>query len=348
MVKRIVGLDLGRDTIRAVELQGAEKARPMVTRVGTIPVPEVALRSGEVREVSTVATAIKNLWATGGFKTKDVVIGVGNQRVLARDLSVPKMSLAQIREALPFQVQEMLPVPVNDAILDFYPISESEGEGGPVVNGLLIAAIKETVMANVNAVRQAGLNPVHVDLIPFALTRSLARGPAAQTTVVLVDIGASTTNVVVSSNGVPQFIRMIPVGGHDLTKALSTRLEISEQQAEIAKRTRGLSSAPTSSEGEQIAAEVIAATSAELLTALRNTINYYLNVRPQTQLTGVILTGGGGELPGLARALSDTVRLPVVAAEAFGSFDVPKGTLKPESDPQTLTVALGLALGSVV
>ena len=114
MATRIVGLDFGNDTVRAVELENAEKARPVVVRYGEIAVPEGAIRSGEVREVLTVAAAVKKLWSTAGFTSKDVVLGMGNQRVLARDLTVPRMSITQIREALPFQVQDMLPVPVAD------------------------------------------------------------------------------------------------------------------------------------------------------------------------------------------------------------------------------------------
>ncbi len=347
MAQRIVGLDLGLDRLRAVEVKNADKSRPIVTRAASVPLPEGAVVSGEVREIHTVAAAIKKLWSTGGFSSKEVVIGVGNQRVLARDLSVPKMPLSQIREALPFQVQDMLPVPVNEALLDFYPVSEGVGDSGAVVHGLLIAAIKESVLANVNSVRQAGLNPVQVDLIPFALTRVLARGSAGRGTIVIVDIGGSTTNVVVATDGVPQFVRMIPAGGQDLTNALSTRLEISPDQANAAKRSRGMSNMPPNSPGERVVAEVIAETTGELINSLRNTINYYFNTRPQIQMRALVLTGGGADLSGFPAALSDALRIQVVAADAFGAVDVRRAVAKKiGQDKQGMTVALGLALGS--
>ena len=348
MAKRIIGLDIGRDTLRAVEVQGADKARPTVTRVATIPLPDGAVRNGEVREINTVSGAVKKLWSSGGFRARDVVIGIGNQRVLARDLTVPRMPLEQIKESLPFQVQEMLPVPVADALLDYYPIAEGQGENGPVVHGLLIAAIKESVLANVNAVRLAGLNPVQVDLIPFALCRALTRGTGPHATSVIIDIGGSTTNVVVVIGGVPQFIRMIPTGGEDLTTALSTRLEISPEQANYAKRSRGLGGLPPANESERAVSEIVAESSGELISALRNTINYYFNSRPQVVLQSIILTGGGAQLPGLSRTLSDTLRIPVMDANAFGSVEVARTAAKElGSDAQSMTVALGLALGSV-
>jgi type IV pilus assembly protein PilM len=346
MAKRIVGLDIGRDTIRAVELEGADKAKPTIVRYAEATVPEGAVRSGEVREVHTVAVAIRNLWSTGGFKSKNVVIGIGNQRVLARDLTVPKMSLEQIRESLPFQVQEMLPVPVTDALLDFYPISEAETENGPVVHGLLVAAIKQSVAANVSAVQQAGLSPAQVDLIPFALTRVLSRAAPTTGTIALIDVGASTTNVIVSDDGVPMFVRMIPTGGEDITSALVQRLEISPEQAEIAKRARGLSRAPVTSESERLAAEVIHSKIGELLNSLRNTLNYYMNTHNAT-VQAVVLSGGGAQLTGLAEALGEITRIPIVRADPFETVEVAKSAARSDVDPRSMTVALGLALGSV-
>lgn len=348
MATRIVGLDIGRDTVRAVEIENPDKARPVAVRYAEAPLPADSVRSGEVREVNTVAAAIKRLWAQGGFKTRNVVLGMGNQRVLARDLTVPRMSLKQIRESLPFQVQEMLPVPVGEALLDFYPISEADGENGPVIHGLLVAAIKESVLANVNAVRQAGLNPVHVDLIPFALTRALLRGPLSRGTVALIDIGASTTNVVISTAGVPQFVRMIPAGGEDITRSLVNSMEFSPQIAEGFKRQRGLAQFSGGTEQERRATEVVRESAGELLSSLRNTINYFANTQPTNPIQGIVLSGGGSRLTGLPQALGDLTRIPVVLADPFSSVDISRAMRAKgaSSDELTMAVAIGLAVGS--
>jgi type IV pilus assembly protein PilM len=347
MATRIVGLDIGRDVVRAVEVENATKARPVAVRYAEIALPPESVRSGEVREVNTVAAAIRRLWAIGGFKTKDVVLGMGNQRVLARDLTVPRMSLAQIRESLPFQVQEMLPVPVHDALLDFYPISEGTGEQGPVVHGLLIAAIKDSVLANVNAVRLAGLTPVHVDLIPFALSRVLVKGNFSRGTVAVIDIGASTTNVVIATAGVPQFVRMIPAGGEDITRALVNGLEFAPLQAEGFKRQRGLAAMAGESPADHRATEVIRESTNELLTGLRNTVNYFSNTRPSEPIQAIVLSGGGARLGGLAQALGDMTRTPVVPADPFGAVELSSTLRKSGAGGDgSMTVALGLALGS--
>ena len=87
MAKSIVGVDIGSTTLRAVELADAAKPRPTLLRYHEVLLPEGAVSRGEVLEPNTVADALKHLWSEGGFKSKDVVLGMGNQRVLARDLS---------------------------------------------------------------------------------------------------------------------------------------------------------------------------------------------------------------------------------------------------------------------
>jgi type IV pilus assembly protein PilM len=347
MPRSVIGVDIGRRSIRAVELENADKARPAVTRIHEVALPDGAVNAGEVLEVQTVATAVRKLWSEGSFTSKNVVLGVGNQRVIARDLTVPKLaSLQQVREALPFQVQDMLPVPVGDAILDFYPISESQGETGPVINGLLIAAIKEAVLANVNAVQGAGLRALTVDLIPFALTRALVRGSLAEATVVLVDVGANTTQVVVSSRGVPQFIRMIPAGGDDITRALMARLEMPVEVAEQFKAARGLSSAAPTSELEQVGSEVIRGVTHELLNGIRNTLHFYATLQQTEPFQAIILTGGGAQLPGLAQVLGEAMQLQVVSPDVSSAFELSKSVQRLGSGVfSRMTVALGLAVG---
>ncbi|WP_349866576.1 type IV pilus assembly protein PilM [Leifsonia sp. WHRI 6310E] len=346
MVSRIVGVDIGSEFIRAAELEGTGRSRPTLVRFQEIRLPDGAVQRGEVLEPHTVATVLRQLWSRGRFRSREVVLGIGNQRVLARDLTVPKASRERIREALPFQVQDLLPVPVGDALLDFYPVSESVGEHGAVLNGLLIAAVKDAVLGNVNAAQLAGLKAADVDLIPFALTRALL--PAASTgTVVLIDIGASTTSVVVLTDGIPQFVRLIPAGGSDLTAALSSRLEIGLPQAEQVKRTLGLASKVASLE-EQRAVEVVYEVTGELLSSLRNTINYFANTRPGVVVSSIVLNGGGAQLPGLPEALGELTRLPVVEADPYAGI-----ALSRTLDAETLrtarpsaAVAVGLAIGA--
>jgi type IV pilus assembly protein PilM len=345
MARNIVGVDISSGEIRAVEVRDAATAKPFVVRYNSIPLPEGAVLRGEVVEVTTVVTALRQLWSTGGFTSKDVVLGIGNHRVLARDLTVPKMSIERIRESLPFQVQDLLPVPVEQALLDFYPVSESNTEQGAVINGLLVAAVKESVDTNVRAVELAGLNPVDVDLIPFALCRVLLRGSSRRGLVAIIDVGANTSTVVVARDGVPEFVRIISAGGRDLTDAIRSEASLTAEQAEATKFSLGLSTVGVPV-AQQPIVEVIYKVAGELLNSLRNTLTYFVGAHDQQPINQIVLTGGGAKLRGFAQALQDGTHIPIVVADPFGLVAVDRRLAASGPSSDAACVALGLALGS--
>lgn len=345
MARNVVGLDIGGTSLRAVEVANAATAKPRIVKAAEIAIPAGAVRRGEVLEPNTVASALKRLWSQGGFSSKHVVLGIGNQRVLARDLSVPAMPLAQIKESLPFHVQDLLPMPVSEAVLDFYPLREADADGGRVVEGLLIAAAKDAVMMNVAAARVAGLRPIGVDLIPFALTRLLSPKNAGAGSVIIIDVGESTTSFVYSVGGVPQFVRLIGMGGGDITRAIAGRLKLDEASAENAKRSFGLT-AQTVTEAERPIVEIIYEVASELVSNIRNTITYVTNTHGAFTFERIILSGSGSNLAGLPRALAENTRTPVAIAAPFEGFSTSRSVKKlDQRRTHGMAVALGLALG---
>jgi type IV pilus assembly protein PilM len=350
MASSVVGIDIGSVAIRAVELKDPDRPRPTVVRFAEMPLTEGAVARGEVIEQRTVAASLKRLWSTAGFRSKNVVIGMGNQRVLARDLTLPRMSMTRIRESLPYQVQDHLPVPVDEAILDFYPVSEGTSDSGPTVNGLLVAAIKEAVLGNVRAVELAGLTATGVDLVPFALSRLLlgtaASEAAGMATEAVVEIGATATTVVVSTRGVPQFLRIIPSGGDDTTEALRLRLELDRLEAESLKRSIGLTTWVADPQ-QAPAKDIINDVTSDLLGSIRNTIAYVAHTRPDAPIQRIQLCGGGAALRGLLEALAELTRLPVVPVDILAGVATARGVDAGSLGARQaeFTVALGLAIG---
>ncbi|MFM9877195.1 MAG: type IV pilus assembly protein PilM [Rhodoglobus sp.] len=344
MTARIVGLDIGSASVRAVEVKNPDKPSRTILKVQELPLPDGSVSRGEVLDVSTVSMTLRRLWAMGGFGSKDVVLGMGGPRVLSRELTMPRAPINQLRESLQFHVQDLLPVPVAEAILDFYPISEDEGEAGPVVNGLLVAAVKDAVNANIAAVNKAGLRAAHVDLIPFALARALAPVSSSRGLEAIVSIGGNSTNVIITQDGVPHFVRIIPSGGDDITRALSTRLKVPLQQAELIKRAVGLEASTATAE-QRPAVEIIYEIAGEQLTSIRNTLAFYLNSRPATALSRILLTGGGGEMSGIVRAMTEITGVAVVQSDPLGGVPVDKRVRASREQLTALTTAVGLTLG---
>lgn len=341
MASTIVGVDFGANAVRGVEVR-LGRNRSTVIRSAEEPIPAGAVRGGDVLERGNVAAALRRLWSRGRFGSKDVILGVGGPKVFARDISLPDASAERVRESLPFLVQDQLPMPANEALLDFYSITRDPSPEGPVLNGLLVAAEREMVLQNVETVLSAGLRPVRVDLIPFALSRALApTGPAT----VLISVGAWTTHVVIVEGGIPLFVRMISFGGEDLTNGISSRLAIPASQAEGLKRQFGLVRGTAREEHRSIV-EAVYAASWDFISGIRDTLDFYASGKRAVTPSRIVLSGGSSALPGLAPALTELTSLPVGTVDPFAGSDLASLVRRmPRESHDLMTTAYGLALG---
>lgn len=346
MAQRIIGLDVGAESIRAAQLIFTSKGEVVVEKVGEVPLPEGVIEAGDVNDQDALAAVLTKFWADLGFKTKRVVLGANSMHVFARELSVPVMSLQRIRESLQFLMEGVLPVSPEQLYLDFYPIERKTEESGPVYQGLAVAADKNSVDMLVDAVTKAKLRPIGVDFIPFALLRVRNLAELHAETLALVDIGAGTTNVVIARGGVPLFVRIIPVGGNDLDRELMFQLKLDHDEAIVAKM--GLSAGAKDKQSIDVKA-VVDTQNQELVANLKNTFEYFDQVRPadRDNIAKVLLSGGGALTLGVLEAIQDGLGVPVEFVSKLANVHKVENLRITDERLSHMAMAIGLALGEV-
>ncbi len=220
---------------------------------------------------------------------------------MVRSVELPWLPVAELRKSLGLQVADLLPMPVDQAVLDFHPLEEVTGERGRTVRGLLVAAARDTVLANVRCAERAGLTPTSVDLTSFAVLRALGSGAYGDgATEVLVDVGARVTNIVVHVGGVPSFVRILLMGGQDITDALAERVGSSLAEAEGLKQAVGMDGRAGPQHAN--AARAVDATAQSLVDEIRGSLDYYASTSPGRPVERVVLSGGGSHAAGSRRA----------------------------------------------
>lgn len=347
-----IGLDIGTSGVRAAELSFGKNGITL-EKFGQVALPDGSVRDGEVVDAAAVADAIKQLWAHTKFSSKKVVIGVANGKVIVRQVDLPWMPADELRQSLPFQVQEFIPIPVDQAVLDFLALDEYEAEsGGRMLRGLLVAASRDMVMSAVEAVQAAGLVPSMVDLTSFALLRSLsgtADPDAGARVEAVVDIGARVTNIVIHENGIPRFVRILLMGGADITEAVAERMGVPVGQAETLKQEVGLSSLMSEDQHDQTISRVMDASGQAFIDEVRGSLDYYLASTGSAPISTLVVSGGGGRLAGLADRLAQATRIPVVVGSPIAPLQMGSTGLTPEQiaylEPLA-AVPVGLALGA--
>lgn len=320
-----IGLDVGTQAVRAVELS-LGRGRPVVRRIAQVGLPVGAVVAGEVMDMPAVSAALRRLWKEGGFTSHDVVVGVANSRVVARVVDLPAMPDAELRSSLRWQVQDLIPIPVDDAELDIQVLERPDEDAKPDarVKALLIAAHRDMLRSLLAALEGASLRATRIDLVPFALVRALSQPESwladdGGNYEVIVGSGAGVTNVVVHQHGVAQFVRSLPTGGSAVTEALADDLGIEVASAESLKRA----GATTSTESAR--AEIVASdTLVPLASDVAGSLDFHLAELGRANLRRVVLSGGGVRLHALRHALEDQLTVEVVDGDPFATLDVSK------------------------
>jgi type IV pilus assembly protein PilM len=344
--KTRIGLDIGSTAVRAAEL--AEGSPPTVIRAAQVPLPAGAVVNGEVRDVEVVSEALRELWTRGGFKSRKVWMGVGNQRVVVREIALPAMPEKELRQSLGFQVQEFIPMPVDEAVLDYHLIEEIEMEGRPMLRLLLVAAQKAMVDTVVAAATGAKLEPMGLDLIPFAMVRAVGAtgaGMELETTggEAVVDVGAHVTNIVVHAAGETRFVRILPSGGRDITVAIARGLSVDDEIAERLKRGEIVEEVDATPEQ---AKELAMQRATQFVDEIRSSLEFYTAQTQGARIERLLISGGGSKLDGFIDILRRRIPVTVEPGRLFsrvGSQLSLSEDAQNEAEP-VLATAVGLAI----
>lgn len=333
MTRTIIGLEITQESVRAVEVRTGRT--PTLLACGSVPLPADAAHDSEVLDPDAVALAVRQLWTRAGFKSRSVIIGLGSRRILVREYTTQAMHPRLLRQALPFQVQDLLPVPVDQAVLDFYPASQS----GDQVTGMLVAAVAETVEQLVTTLTKAKLEVEVVDLMPFGLARISAALAAPGETVAMVHITDHTTYVVVTLDGIPRFVRIIPADVP--TSAVRARAAASDAQEvedgatipSLETPPASIEQAPLRSRSSMRASGSLAETTdpavIDLLRRVGSTVQFYDSRPGAFPITTTRLSGAGAAIPGVHSALTQLLGTRVELVD-IASIATLKGPLKPE------------------
>jgi type IV pilus assembly protein PilM len=217
----LVGLDIQPGFVAAV--QARVNGSILAERAAVHPLAADTVRDGEVTDQDALSDALRELFAGSGL-SKRVRLGIANQRTVLRTLELPPLTdPKELAAAVGFQAQDQVPMPLNNAVLDFHPLGIIDTPTGPRQRVVLVAAQRDMVERLLAAVRGAGLTPEGVDLSAFALIRSLYRPDPEQDGRVLYLNVDGLTNLAIAEGTVCRFTRVVGGGLEEMAGELAVR-----------------------------------------------------------------------------------------------------------------------------
>jgi type IV pilus assembly protein PilM len=324
--KSVVGLDIQPGYVAAAQTRDGVA----VERAGVMPLAPGVVRDGEVVDVDTLADALQRLFSQHKLP-KRVRLGVANQRIVMRMLDLPPMQSAkEIKSAVDFQAQDHIPMPLEHAVLEYQSLGLVETPDGPRTRVVVVAARRDMIDRQLDAIRRAGLRPHGVDLSAFAMIRALHQ-PGTSATTLYVAVGG-ITNLAVALGTTCVFTRVVAYGTEAMAGELAERKGLTLEHAHAWLRHVGLGSAIEGIEGDaeiiSEAREVLEDGTRKIADEVRNSIDFHIMQVGSAGVERAVLTGPAVAIPGFAEELSELTRLQLelgVVAEArpgaFGSID---------------------------
>jgi type IV pilus assembly protein PilM len=341
--KALVGLDIGSSAVKAVELKPAGKGYK-VAAFGSEPIPPDSIVDGAIIDGGAVADSIRRLFDRRHIKTREVAASLSGNAVIVKKISLPVMTAAELSESIYWEAEQYIPFDIQDVNLDYQILDPGTGPGGKgTMDVLLVAAKKEKIADYTGVIAQAGRTAVLVDVDAFALQNAyeVNYGITPGQQVVLLNAGASATNINIIHGDQSVFTRDVSIGGNAYTEALQKELRLPFEQADQLKR--GLSVDGMSFDD---ARPVLRAVTENVMLEIQKTFDFFKATAGSDDIQRIVVSGGASHAEAFAELLAERFTTTIEPFDPFKRVSLPKKLTDAnlaEVAP-TVAVAVGLAL----
>ncbi len=344
--KQVVGLSIGASQLSAAVV--VNNGRPKLVKTAQHALPPDVVASGEVRDSEALSNEIAAFFTEADLPRKNVRLGIGSSRTGVRVFERPAVDdPRQLANAIRFRAYETLPIPIEEAMLDYHVVEEQNMPD----RVLLTVAYRDLVDRFAETCAAAKIELLGIDIEAFALLRAvggepLAAGQRAEAARVAVSIGHDRTTVAVSDGRLCEFTRVLDWGGARVTAAVERALDVDAAEAEQVKRSLDLSNQPTGEAGDERTTRAAEAARREvngLARELASSLHFYQDQPDSLGFAEITITGGGAHLQGLAEQLEELIGISVRVADPFARVGSANDAGSNGQDG-ALAVAIGLGI----
>ena len=343
-VTPVLGLDISSTTVKLLELSyTGGKYRVESYAVSSLPLDAVIEKN--VNDVDGVANAIRSVVAQSRTKLKVVSAAVAGSSVITKMIDMPDgLSEDDMETQLTLEADQYIPYPLEEVAIDFEiqgPSAARENQ----VEVLLAACRRETIDARVEAIEGAELSAKIMDVEAYAMERSFSllqaqEGVGGDSTVAVVDIGATMTTLSVLAGGQTIYTREQLFGGKQLTDEIMRRYGLPLEEAGLAKKQGGLP--------DDYEPEVLEPFKEAVVQQVARSLQFFFSSSQYNDVDYIVLAGGVASMEGLPELVQEKLGTPATVANPFADMTISSrvNAVALSSDAPAMMIACGLALRS--
>jgi len=340
----VLGLDISSTTVKLLELSHSG-GRYRVESYAVSSLPLDAVIEKNVNDIDGVANAIRSVVAQSRTKLKTVAAAVAGSSVITKVIDMPDgLSEDDMETQLTLEADQYIPYPLEEVSIDFEVQGPSPDRPNQV-EVLLAACRRETIDSRVEAVDGAELNTRIMDVEAYAMERAYALiqhqlDLADDSTVAVVDIGATMTTLSVLNRGQTIYTREQLFGGKQLTDEIMRRYGLPLEEAGLAKKQGGLP--------DDYEPEVLEPFKDAVVQQVSRSLQFFFSSSQYNDVDYIILAGGVASMEGLAEVVQNKLGTPAAVANPFADMTISSrvNAVALSSDAPAMMIACGLALRS--
>jgi type IV pilus assembly protein PilM len=340
-----IGVDAGSSAIKIVELTKGKDGLALACW-SALPFKTPPNSTPEVfRQVQ--AKAIDAAIKKGECKCRDVVVGVPGSSAFIRNIKLPPIPSSKIDQIVRYEIQQTIPFPIENIALDYQVLEPDESSEVEVI----MVAMKGEVAENfIRDIEQAKVRVGVADSIPLALYNCyLYNGYSnKEECTVIIEIGASGSNILIELGGELRYCRSVSIGGNDITKSIAKEFNIPLDQAERLKMQYGLifpeSQEAAANQDQARLSRIIAASLDRLMSEVKLTIGYFRSLTGATAVSRGVVAGGGALLKNIRPFLAERLGVQVEIINPLKKVAVPQNLAAARKVAPILATCIGLAL----
>jgi len=316
MAKKFLTLDIGAANLALAEYEIDAAGVPTLVNYGTARLA-APIDSGDAATI--LGPALGEIVREKGFRPGPVALSLSGQMVFPRFAAIPAAGGAEkFEQMVRYEIEQNVPFPIDEMVCDRQVLGDTPGGDK---NVMIVAAKAEQVEAITDAVVGAGFRPELVDVAPIALTNAVKAARGDDGCVVILDIGAKTTSLVIAE-GENIYNRSIPIAGNNITREIAQTLGCTTDEAEQLKLEKGYVSLGGVAEDEDEVADRVAKVCRAVMTRLQaeisRSVNFYRSQQGGGAPVKLYLTGGTALLGQIDSFFAESLSLEV---EFFNIFD---------------------------
>lgn len=336
--KPVFGLDIGFGNLKVMQLEPGGKKR-VVSGYGSTSFDPAAMQDGIIVDIEAVAAAAHELFSkhiVGNITTRRVVLSIAAARSYNRNVHLPPLAQKELEGAVQSEVEQYVPVPSSELYID-HSVLKRDNDG---IDLLIVAVPRRIIDSYLQLAQVLNLEVISIETTIAASGRLFLQAENSDTPTVLIDFGTLSADLTIFDGGLI-VTGTVPGGGDDFTKAIVSKLDVTEQEAHIIKTKYGIGVSKKQKEITDAMTPILQ----QMAKEIRRMIRYY-EERSGTErkINQVVTMGGGANMPGLSEYLTNMLRLPVRMCDPWQNLDFSK--LQPPNSVEKsmyVTVA-GLAL----